>query len=441
MIAGTLEIQLMANMARLASDMDKAKRTVSGAVDKINNILGAIGVGISVDFLAGLVAKSNEYSKSIAALSTQISGATGQIKELDAASRKLSVQFGTTAVRQSAGFYDILSAGITDTAKATALLTEANRLAIGGNADLMVAVDGLTSIIKGYGEAAGTASEIADTFFTASLAGKLSIQELSDNIGKVVPLATAMQVSVEEVTAAMAALTLGGVSAKESVTGIRAILASVAKPSAEAARLAEEIGLQFNSAGVQAMGFAKFLEEVKQKTKGSADQMAILFGGVESLVPALALTGNAGVEFNNILAQMASKAGATEEAFDKMANSPGFKWDRFMSTMSGIAISLGDALANVLTPAAEMAAKALNKLFGFNDATGIEKQVQLINKLNSEVESMANRRHIPIVGGLLFDKKQFDLLEHQLEMAKADLESMQKADKMASVAKQNLNLS
>lgn len=437
MIVGQLEIQLMANMARLTSDMEKAKRTVGGAVDKINNILGAIGVGISVDFLIGLTKKSNEYTKSLAALSTQISGATDQIKELDAASRKLSVQFGTDALKQSAAFYEILSAGITDTAQATALLTEANRLAIGGNADLMISVDGLTSIIKGYGDAAGTASEIADTMFTASLAGKLSIQELSEGIGKVIPLATTMGISLEEVTAGVSALTLGGISAKESITGVRAILATVAKPSAEAARLAKDIGLEFNTAGVQAMGFAGFLEDVKTKTQGSADRMAILFGGVESLIPALALTGNAGVEFNNIMTQMANKAGATENAFNKMAASPGFQWDKFMATMSNIAVTLGDALANVLTPAAELASKALNKLFGFSDVTGIEKQVQLIRQLTDKVESMSNRRNVPLIGGLLFDKKEFDLLEHQLEMAKVDLSSMEKAQQAATAVQNN----
>lgn len=55
MIAGTLEIQLMANMARLASDMDKAKRTVTGTVESMNKILGTIGVGISFAGFANLI--------------------------------------------------------------------------------------------------------------------------------------------------------------------------------------------------------------------------------------------------------------------------------------------------------------------------------------------------------------------------------------------------
>lgn len=53
MLAGQLEIQLLANIARLISDMDKAKRTVSGAVDTMNSVLKTLGVGISI---AGITA-------------------------------------------------------------------------------------------------------------------------------------------------------------------------------------------------------------------------------------------------------------------------------------------------------------------------------------------------------------------------------------------------
>lgn len=58
MIAGTLEVQLFANLARLAKDMDQAKRTVSSAVSSINKILGTIGVSLSIGYFASLVKAS-----------------------------------------------------------------------------------------------------------------------------------------------------------------------------------------------------------------------------------------------------------------------------------------------------------------------------------------------------------------------------------------------
>jgi hypothetical protein len=51
MIAGTLEIQMLANMAQLTADMGKAKGIVGDTVKSIESMLGAIGVGFSATML------------------------------------------------------------------------------------------------------------------------------------------------------------------------------------------------------------------------------------------------------------------------------------------------------------------------------------------------------------------------------------------------------
>ena len=47
MIAGTLELQIVAGLAKLSDDMNSAKKMIGGAVGDINGILKTIGVGIS----------------------------------------------------------------------------------------------------------------------------------------------------------------------------------------------------------------------------------------------------------------------------------------------------------------------------------------------------------------------------------------------------------
>ncbi len=62
MIAGTLEIQMLANMARLQADMTQAKNMVGGAMKNIESAvasaksaLGALGVGLSIGYFASLI--------------------------------------------------------------------------------------------------------------------------------------------------------------------------------------------------------------------------------------------------------------------------------------------------------------------------------------------------------------------------------------------------
>lgn len=66
MIAGTLEIQLLANMARLQKDMQEAKASVTGVVNDINQVLGRIGVGISFAGIAALGASAIRASEDAA---------------------------------------------------------------------------------------------------------------------------------------------------------------------------------------------------------------------------------------------------------------------------------------------------------------------------------------------------------------------------------------
>lgn len=62
MNVGTLEIQMLANMARLAQDMESAKRTVGNAMGNIEKVvgqakaaLGALGIGLSVDYFVNFI--------------------------------------------------------------------------------------------------------------------------------------------------------------------------------------------------------------------------------------------------------------------------------------------------------------------------------------------------------------------------------------------------
>jgi len=54
-VVGMLEIQMAADLARLSKDMSSAQATVTRTVSNINNILGTIGVGLSIDMFASMI--------------------------------------------------------------------------------------------------------------------------------------------------------------------------------------------------------------------------------------------------------------------------------------------------------------------------------------------------------------------------------------------------
>jgi TP901 family phage tail tape measure protein len=328
---------------------DAAKRTVK-------QLIGATGLAVAVQ---QSVKNYTDFDSKIREVSTLLDD-TSSLDKLTAKTRELAREYGTAPTEQAQALYNIISAGASDAAEQTALLTTANKLAVGGVTDVNTAADGLTSILNAYGLKAGEAGRISDGLFASMKAGKTTVGELSSGLGQVTPIAAQAGVQFEEVAAATATLTKGGVSTSAAITQLRGIISSVLKPTKEARDLAQELGLQFDVEALKAQGLAGFLEKVREATGGNAEQMAVLFGQVEALGGALALTGTQSEDFRKVLDSVKNSAGETDKAVAKIADGDEASLQRFRASISDLSISLGSLIATGLVPVAEAATSLIN---------------------------------------------------------------------------------
>lgn len=414
---------------------DKAELRVKSFIK--SSVAGFAAITAGFLSAGNAVSSFRGFNRSLAEVSTLTGGTAIKMGELEAAAKSAAQQFGTPPIAQTKAFYDIISAGAETSAEAIERLHAANKLAIGGVTDVGIAADGLTSILNAYGNEAESAEAVSDTLFVGMKFGKTTIGELASEMGKVSPIAASLNVSLQENVATIAALTKQGISTTEAVTGLRAVLAAIAKPSSEAVKIASQLGFEFNAAAIKSKGFAAFLEEIREKTGGSTEQLAKLFGGVEALVPIMALAGQAGGDFNRIMSEMDKKAGSTDEAFTKMSQSDGFKVDRLMAAIDTAALKLGATLSNVLSPAIETLTDLLNGLPNVNvELTAIDRQKQLIAQLNDELEHTKGLQGV--FGFLGPNKRDLDELEQKLQDATDDLAKMEAAANKTTAATQKV---
>lgn len=319
--------------------------------------VAAIGAGFAFE---AAIAGARELSNVTAQLSTNVAKGTGDLEKMTSTARLLADEFGTSAAFQVNAFYDTVSAGIEDIGRATDTVRVANKLAIGGISDVGTAVDVLTTVTNAYAASGLTAVEASDALFIGMKAGKTTISELASSMGQVVPIASALGVSFDQMVAAAASLTLQGLTTSSAVTGLVAILGAVAKPTGEAAKLAKALGLEFSTTALRAKGFDGFLKDVLDKTGGSADQISVLFGSVEALNAMLAFSGAAGENFVDILDQMEKKAGATDEAFTTIASSLDARFGKVLQNISNLATDMGNTLLAIIVPVAEQILALIN---------------------------------------------------------------------------------
>ena len=355
----TLEIRADSRSVRTASkDLGGMQKSAGLATGALRAFAPVVAAAFSAKALSGLAKQANEFSAAMGEVNTLLSDNT-DMPRLTQEAKNLAAQFGGSPTQQAQSFYQAISAGASSAEEATTLLTAANKLAIGGVTDVTTAVDGLTSITNAYGIEMSNASTVSDAFFVAMKAGKTTVGELSGSIGKVAATASTAGLSFQETLGAISALTTQGIATTEAVTGLKATLTNILKPSKEASDAAEQLGIDFSLAGLQSKGLAGFLDELVTATGGSEEKMLKLFGSTEALNTIFALTGGAAETFDGILSDMANSAGETDKAFSKISGTMSQKLDVLKGKFAVTGIELG----NFIVAASEPFVDALNNNF------------------------------------------------------------------------------
>jgi TP901 family phage tail tape measure protein len=292
------------------------------------------------------IGKFSGFESAMANVSTLVDTATVDMAALKKGIMALPPELGSATANAEA-LYQALSAGM-DPAKSVAFVAQAAKAAKAGLSDTFTAVDAGTTVLNAFGLEGEEAGAIFDQMFKTVEQGKTTFTELAGSIGKLSPIAAAASVSTGEMFAAIATLTKGGFATTEAVSRMATALGAVIKPSAEASKLAGELGLQFDAAALKSQGLAGFLDSIKTATNGDVEAMGQLFGGMESLSVMLALTGEQSGEFVKILGEIENSAGSVDTAFDKQKNTLDSLWETFKNTIGKQAIFLGEQLAPVV---------------------------------------------------------------------------------------------
>lgn len=349
---------------RLAANMNQAGEAVSRFGRLGRRALGAP------------VKAASEFGEAMAEVSTLVDTSEVSVKELADTTLALTTQFGGDAVGQAKALYQGISAGAKAGAEATALLTAANEFALGGVTDVETGVDALTSVVNAYGLSMTEAKTVSDSFFVAIREGKTTAEELASAVGFVAPIASKAGVSMDEMNAAIAAITKTGLKTDNAVTGLKAAFTSILKPSSDAKRAAKAMGIEFGVAGLKSKGFSKFLNEVLEKSGATPKQLrklaaeakrtgkpveelaekygaqtqnlVRLFPNVRALNAVLALSAEGGKNFNDVMEAMASKTGETDKAANKMKKTFAFQ-AREMKALGQVAlIELGQTFIPII---------------------------------------------------------------------------------------------
>jgi TP901 family phage tail tape measure protein len=277
-----------------------------------------------------------------------------------------------------AASYDVASAGFGKAADITKILEASLLGAVGGMTDIGTVSDAATSVMNAFGLTTDSVSKIVDGFVQTQNDGKIVVGQYASQIGRVAPIAAAAGVGIDELNAAISTVTAQGVPVESTFSGINQIIASIVKPTSEAAKAAKRLGLDFSSAAIKTKGFGGFLEDVIQKTGGSEVEITKLFGSVDALKALMPLINDDLVTFNKNLDNQKNATGAAGDAADIMGQTVSSQISQIVNNITtlvrGLDQVLGPAikgllgLINSVLTAATAAVAKLTEMFQMNRA-------------------------------------------------------------------------
>lgn len=302
-----------------------------------------------------------EFEKATAEIRTITQGLAIDQSKLNDQLIAASVQFGTSAQQQAKAFYQIISAGITDSVKANKVLIASNKLAIGGLTSTAQAVDILTTAINSFQAQNLTAERAADILFGTVRLGKTRVDELASTLGQVLPTAAALGVSFEDVGAALAQLTTRGVSTSEAVTQLNAVFTAVLKKQELAASISDKVGKAFSLQALQTKGLTKFLKDLNTAIGGSQQQLVKLTGRAEAARAIITLAADDFKGLGRNVDALTNSIGAADAAFNIMNQTLSQKLNVALSNLRSLFLDLSNVSSGPLITAIE----AIN--FGFQN--------------------------------------------------------------------------
>lgn len=369
MADSSLIITIGAKSQEFQDELDKIKkqtRALENQLASIAKISGAAFVALTAA-TAGAVIEFARFDNAMRGVKTLLDETSFGAKGLEAGFADMNAELlkvaGTAPVSiegLTKALFDTVSAGV-DASEAVKAVAVSAQLATAGLTDITVATDGITSALNAYEISADDADKVAAKFFTAQKFGKTTIEELAGGLGLVASTAKEMGVSFDELLGSVSALTTSGIKTNAAYTGMRAVLANIAKPTADARKEAKRLGIEFNAAALRSKGLEQFLNDLTEAQGFTKDSVIELFGSVEAQAVAFSLTGTSAKTFAKITKELSNeqKILATfQKAVEVQSNSLSSQMQILGNIFRGVAIQIGSQFA----PALEKVTGALIKV-------------------------------------------------------------------------------
>lgn len=364
---------LISAKQQLGTFMDNTKES-STRIESLGGVITGVGStltkGLTVPLAAvgaGAVKVAVDFESSMSRVKALTGAVGGEFEKLEKQAIELGSTTSFSASEASEGMQNLASAGFTVNEIMSAMPGILD-LAASDNIDLASAAEVASSTLRGFGLEASNAAHVADVLARAAADTNAGILDTGEAMKYIAPVASAMSLSLEEVTAAIGIMSNAGIKGGQAGTALRASLTRLANPSKEASELMESLGFNAYDSRGKMLSLGGIIQNLVTSMNGLSEEqkqqaIATIFGQ-EAMSGMLTLIQAGPQQLEKLTKSFKNSSGAAREMADTMMDNTKGAWDEFTSGLEGAGIAIG----KTLLPAA---------------TKGINKITEMVNAFNS----------------------------------------------------------
>lgn len=323
----------------------KTGQAGADAMGTLSNALASAGIVVILKDMAGAFMEASDaaakFETATMKISTIADPTRASLSTISSDIMSLSRDTGQSVNELSEATYSAISASV-DTASAVSFTATATKLAAGGFTSSSTAVDVLTTALNAYGLEANKAERISDMLITTQNLGKTTVDELAASVGKVIPLASAYGVEMDNLSAAYAELTKGGIATAEAGTYLKSMLNELGDSGSTVSTvLKEQTGSSFAQLMEQGYSLGDVMDVLGASVHGDAGAFNELWSSSEAGIGALSLYNAGAQQFNTTLNAMQTSAGATTAAYETMTDTTAHAQEELSNAAANMQIAIG----------------------------------------------------------------------------------------------------
>tara|TARA_R110002126_G_scaffold169154_3_gene317689 strand:+ start:855 stop:3371 length:2517 start_codon:yes stop_codon:yes gene_type:complete len=352
-----LKVNITGDSSKLSNALSSASSKLSSFGSKMQSVGKSMSTRLTLPLVAAGAAATKmafDFDKSMTSIQALVGVSADKVSEMGDAAKKMAIDTGKSANEAAEALFFITSAGLRGSDAMDVLNMSLKASAVGLGETKTIA-DLSTSAMNAYGKENLSASGATDILTAAVRLGKLEASELAGAMGGVIPIASSMGVSFDQVGGAMAAMSKTGTKAAEGATQLNAIMTSIAKPTQESELAFEKMGMSSSSLkdSLSEKGLMGTLVMLKEGLDATGQEFTDIAPNVRAWKGVLDLTGPSMQDNIELFDEMTKASGATDEAFKKTSQSASFKMTQGLNAMKSSLLSVGQVILTAIAPAVQ----------------------------------------------------------------------------------------